>query len=77
MHLNSKKFQSIVPKAPQSVRVIDGDISTALRMWKKQQKESNIIQELFDKKYYKKMSVLKREQLSVARYNQQKESKME
>jgi len=74
MHLTSKKFQGTVPGSPQSVKVNGGDISTALRIWKKQQKDSNIIQDLFDKKYYKKKSVSKREQMSLAKYNQQKDS---
>ncbi|MFW2033846.1 30S ribosomal protein S21, partial [Acinetobacter sp. ULE_I037] len=59
MHLTSKKFHGTVPGSPQSVKVNGGDISTALRIWKKQQKDSNIIQDLFDKKYYKKKSVSK------------------
>lgn len=77
MHLTSKKFQGIVPGNPQSIKVNGGDLSTALRIWKKQQKDSNIVQELFDRKYYKKKSVHKREQMSTAKYNQQKESKHE
>lgn len=74
MHLTSKKFQAIVPGCPSSVRVNGGDLSTALRIWKKKQKDSNIVQEMFDKKYFKNKSVQKREQLAVAIYNQQKES---
>jgi len=74
MHLTSKKFQGIVPGSPQSVKVNGGDLSTALRIWKKQQKDSNIVQELFDKKFFKKKSVQRREQMATARYNQQKDS---
>lgn len=73
MHLNSKKFQSITPGKPQSVKVRGGDIFTALRIWKKQQELSNVVQDLFDRKFYKKKSVIRREQLSLAKYNQQKE----
>tara|TARA_R110000868_G_scaffold217359_1_gene467428 strand:+ start:1138 stop:1392 length:255 start_codon:yes stop_codon:yes gene_type:complete len=74
MHLTSKKFQGTVPGRPQAVKVNGGDISTALKIWKRQQKDSNIVQELFDKKYFKNKSVQRREQLELARYNQQKEA---
>lgn len=74
MNLTSKKFQGIIPGTPNAVKVNNGDISTALRVWKRQQKDSNIVQELFDKKYYKKKSVKRREQVELAKYFQKKES---
>jgi ribosomal protein S21 len=74
MHLTSKKFQGIVPGKPNSVKVNNGDLSTAITIWKRKQKESNIVRELFDKKFFKKKSVQKREQIALAKYKQKKES---
>jgi ribosomal protein S21 len=74
MQVTSKKFQGIVPGTPNAVKVNNGDLSTAIRIWKRQQKDSNIIQDLFDNKYYKKKSVKKREQRAIAKYNQMKDS---
>jgi len=74
MNVTSKKVQGIVPGTPNAIRVNNGDLSTALKLWKRQQKDSNIVHELLDKKYYKKKSVIRREQRAMAKYNQRRDS---
>lgn len=74
MHLKSKKFQAIKPGALSSTVVTDDGIGLAIKNWKKQLKDSNIIQDCYDKKFFQKESTRKRIQLEVARYKQQKES---
>jgi len=44
-----------------SVEVRNGDIQKALKLFKKRVEQSNHIQELRDRRYYKKPSTIKRE----------------
>ena len=60
-----------------SVEVKNGDIQKALKLFKKKVDQSNHIQELKDRKYYKKPSVVKREEKNKLLYRLQKERKLE
>jgi small subunit ribosomal protein S21 len=60
-----------------SVEVKNGDIGKALKLFKKKVDQSNHIQELKDRKYYKKPSVVKREEKNKLLYRLQKERKLE
>ena len=73
MNINSKKFNSIKPGALSST-VVSEDIHSAIKNWKKQLKDSEIIQDCYDRKFYQKPSTKKRIQLEIARYKQLKES---
>jgi small subunit ribosomal protein S21 len=60
-----------------SVEVRNGDIQKALKLFKKKVDQSNHIQELKDRREYKKPSVKKREQKNKLLYRLQKERKLE
>jgi small subunit ribosomal protein S21 len=60
-----------------SVEVKNGDIQKALKLFKKKVDQSNHIQELKDRREYKKPSVKKREQKNKLLYRLQKERKLE
>ena len=69
MNLKSKQFTSIIPGKLTAIEV-NGDITSALRIFKKQQKETSVILECFERKFYKKPSDQKRKQLEKAKYLQ-------
>lgn len=71
MHLSSKKFKSTQPGSLTSI-VVNGDMGFAMRQWKKMQKDSKIIVECFERKFYQKPSDKKRKMMEIARYNQSK-----
>lgn len=73
MHINSKKFRAIKPGALSSTVVVD-DLGSALRIWKKQLKDSEVILECYDRKFYQKPSTKRRILLENAKYIQSKES---
>ena len=60
-----------------SVEVKNGDIQKALKLFKKKVDQSNHIQELKDRREYKKPSVVKREKMNKVLYRLQKERKLE
>ena len=74
MNLNSKKIQAIKPGHLSSICVVDYDLHYALKSWKKMLKDSNIIQECYDRKFFEKKSDKTRKQMEIARYNQYKDS---
>ena len=57
------------------VKVHKNNIETALRIFKKQVKESKLLVELRDREFYTKPSVLKREKRAKARLRAKKFSK--
>lgn len=71
--MRQKQIESIIPGQLSSI-VVNGDLASALRQYKKMQKQSNIIVELYDRKFYTKKSVSNRKQLALAKFLQQKES---
>lgn len=68
-----KKFQDIAPGRLYGATVVDNDINRAIRKWKKVLKDSNIIQEVFDRREYIQDSKKKRKILQTAQYKQRKE----
>lgn len=71
--MRQKQIESIIPGQLSSIDV-NGDLTSALRQYKKMQKQSNVIVELYDRKFYTKKSVKNRKQLALAKFLQQKES---
>lgn len=72
----NKKFQkridSIIPGNSTAVRVVDNDISYALRLFKKEVKDSNKLKEYYSRKEFTKPSIIRRDQLALARYKNAK-----
>jgi ribosomal protein S21 len=52
---------------------VNGDINFSLRKWKRNLKDSKIVEQLFANKFYKKPSDERREIMELAKYNEQKE----
>ncbi len=52
----------IVPGRFKAAKVINGNIEAALKFWKRQVKESNVLQEVKDRKEFIKPSAVKRKQ---------------
>lgn len=73
MNPTSKKFKAINAGVPNSV-IVDNDLSYALKAWKHILKDSNVVQECYDRKFYKKPSEVRRLQNQLAQYNQQKDT---
>ena len=66
-----KKLQDSTPGRLSGVTTVNG-IDRAIRRWKRSLKDSNVITETFDRKEYKKPSVLKRLQKNKAIFIQSK-----
>jgi len=74
MIVESKKTQAIIPGRLSSVRVLNGEIHAALRVWKKQLKESGLIEHLVERKRYVKPSTNSKQIRDAAKYKQKRES---
>lgn len=72
--IQNKKFKGICPGSLNSVIVEDGDIGYALRQWKKNIKLSGIVQECYDRKFFKKPSTVNRVKRQIAIYKLYKET---
>lgn len=73
MNIKSRQFNTILPGRLNAISV-EGDIHFALKLWKKQLKDNLIIADCYERKFYQKPSVVKREKMNSAKYKQQKES---
>ena len=51
-----------IPGRFKAAKVINGNIEAALKFWKRQVKESNVLQEVKDRKEFIKPSAVKRKQ---------------
>lgn len=71
----AKKSEMIIVGKPNNVKVVHGDINSALKMWKRTLKESGKIDILKEKKEYVKPSVLNRKKKQDAEYSQWLETK--
>lgn len=60
-----------------SVEVRGNDITKALKIFKKRVEQSGHIQELRERRYYKKPSTLKREQMNGVLYRNKKSREIE
>lgn len=67
-----KRIREIVPGRLNSVAVVDGDITRAIRNFKKRVKDSGVIQELYDRREFQKNSLIRRKQRQSAEYKQRK-----
>lgn len=75
--IKSKKHQlAIIPGVSNGVAV-NGNLDFALRVFKRQVKDAGTIDELKERKEFKKKSVSQREKYIKARYKQQKQSERE
>ena len=76
MSKQSKQRQSIVPGAGVAVKVLKtkvypkGDINSALKLFKRELKESGKIQELKDRRHFKSKSQKRKEEVDRAKYFQ-------
>jgi hypothetical protein len=76
MSKNNKSIKYTIPghaigsKVVKTKRHYNGDITGAIQHWKKLLKESGNLQILKDKKEFVKPSIIKRNQLSKAKYIQ-------
>ena len=52
----------IIPGRFRAAKVVNGNIEAALKFWKRQMKESDVLQELKDRKEFIKTSAVKRKQ---------------
>ena len=69
MNIKSKQFNALVQGSPYSVAV-NGDLTFALRQWKKILKDNKIIEKLSDNRAFQKKSDRIRIQNERATYNQ-------
>ena len=80
MNKKMKRNKSILPGVEVGVRVVKtkqhprGDINFALRSFKKELKQSGKLTELRERRYFRKKSDIRREQIKRARYFQRMES---
>jgi hypothetical protein len=66
----TRKSDMIIVGKPNAVRVVDGDIGSALKLWKQNMKTSEKVDILKAKKEHIKPSVLNRKKRSDAEFNQ-------
>ena len=52
----------IIPGRFKAAKVVNGNIEAALKFWKRQVKDSNVLQEVKDRKEFIKPSAVKRKQ---------------
>ncbi len=52
----------IIPGRYKAAKVVNGNIEAALKFWKRQVKESGVLQEVKDRKEFIKPSAIKRKQ---------------
>lgn len=71
----ARKEEMIVIGKPNNVKVSNGDVNSAIKLWKKAFKESGKLEILKSKLEFVKPSVGKRKQIEDARYSQLIESK--
>lgn len=71
--MHPKQIDSILPGRLNSI-LVNGDLTFALKRFKRMQKDSNVILECYERKFYVKPSVKNRKQLALAKFLQQKES---
>lgn len=76
MHTESKKFKATIPGRPGSIAV-NGDIANALRIFKRQTKQSNILLECSERRWYTPPSKTKRVQNERAKHIQQLKAAIE
>ena len=71
MNKKHKIWQSHIPGQPLGASVVKGDVGFAIRFWKRALKDAGTMQELRERRYFKKKSSKRREQMDSAKYFQQ------
>lgn len=71
----ASKSEMIVVGKPNHIKVVNGDIGSALKMWKQNMKANEKVDMLKANKEYIKPSVLNRKKKSDAQFNQWLEDK--
>ena len=70
MNKKHKIWQSHIPGVPLGASVVKGDVGFAIRFWKRALKDAGTMQELRERRYFKKKASKRREQLDSAKYFQ-------
>tara|TARA_B100001564_G_C20225248_1_gene483572 strand:- start:111 stop:344 length:234 start_codon:yes stop_codon:yes gene_type:complete len=70
MNKKHKIWQSHIPGQPLGANVVKGDVGFAIRFWKRALKDAGTLQELKERRYFKKKSSKRREQMDNAKYFQ-------
>ena len=73
--MHPKRIKATLPGQLSSIQIVDGDLPTAIKLWKKMLKENKTIESCYSKKFYHKPSKVRREQLNNAKFLQSKEAK--
>lgn len=71
MNKKQKAHQSVTPGNGLATTVVEGDISYALKTWKRKVKQSGILDELKDRREFEKPSVTRRKEIQRATFLQQ------
>jgi len=77
MNKKHKIWQSHIPGQPLGASVVKGDVGFAIRFWKRALKDAGTLQELKERRYFKKKSTKRREQMDSAKYFQKLNSKQD
>lgn len=70
MKLGSNQFKSIVSGNPNAIQVVNGDVNSAIRGWKKFTKNAGIISTLKEKSEFISKSFKKHRQKESAKHKQ-------
>ena len=71
--MHPKQIEAILPGRLNAI-LVNGDITFALKRFKRMQKDSNVILECYERKFYVKPSVAHRKKMDVAKFKQSKEN---
>lgn len=69
--MHPKQIDSILPGRLNSI-LVNGDLTFALKRFKRMQKDSNVILECYERKFFVKPSVATRKQMDIAKFKQSK-----
>jgi len=71
MNKKQKAHQSVTPGNGLATTVVEGDISYALKTWKRKVKHSGILDDLKERREFEKPSVTRRKEIQRATFLQQ------
>jgi ribosomal protein S21 len=69
--MHPKQIDSILPGRLNSI-LVNGDLTFALKRFKRMQKDSNVILECYERKFHLKPSVANRKKMDIAKFKQSK-----
>lgn len=70
--MHPKRIKATVPGQLTSFKVIDNDLSSAVRLWKRMLKENKTLEECYLRQHFEKPSRARRKQLNNAKYLEEK-----